>query len=139
VYRAPDWVIWQFDNLIAGFKQREANIEAGMNWTVGTRHELRLRLQSIAIDARLRQGYRVDPSGDPIPTNEAIDDFTVNNLAFQIRYRYEIAPLSYLYVVYGRGGFEQRVSADDFASALGDSFSLRDDEQLLMKISYRFE
>ena len=30
-----------------------------------------------------------------------------SNLGVQLRYRYEFAPLSYLYVVYGRGGYEQ--------------------------------
>ena len=55
----------------------------------------------------LRQAYRVDPAGNAIPTDEPVDDFSVSNLGFQIRYRYELAPLSYLYVVYGRGGFEE--------------------------------
>ena len=40
----------------------------------------------------------------------------MNTLGFQIRYRYELAPLSYLYVVYGRGGFDQD-PADDGAGA----------------------
>ena len=64
----------------------------------------------------------------------------MQNLGFQIRYRYELAPLSYLYVVYGRGGY--RPGADRStapAACCGDSFSLRDDEQLLVKFSYRFE
>ena len=39
--------------------------------------------------------------------DEPVDDFSVRKLGFQIRYRYELAPLSYLYVVYGRGGYEQ--------------------------------
>ena len=42
-----------------------------------------------------------------MPSDEPVDDFNVSNLGLQIRYRYELAPLSYLYVVYGRGGFEQ--------------------------------
>ena len=29
----------------------------------------------------------------------------VRNLGVQLRYRFELAPLSYLYVVYGRGGY----------------------------------
>jgi hypothetical protein len=63
----------------------------------------------------------------------------VQTLGIQLRYRFEFAPLSYLYVVYGRGGFEQRQSGDEALGLLGDSFSLRDDEQLLVKFSYRFE
>jgi hypothetical protein len=33
------------------------------------------------------------------------EDFNVQNLGVQLRYRYEVAPLSYLYVVYGLGGY----------------------------------
>ena len=77
--------------------------------------------------------------GNAIPTDEPVNDFSVSNFGFQIRYRYELAPLSYLYVVYGRGGYEEDASADDSGRPLRDSFSLRDDEQLLIKVSYRFE
>jgi hypothetical protein len=68
-----------------------------------------------------------------------VDDFSVKNLGFQIRYRYELAPLSYLYVVYGRGGYREEGYSEDTGQLLGDSFDLRDDEQLLVKLSYRFE
>ncbi len=137
--RTPSWLIWQFDNLIGEFDGHESQFNAGFNWTIGSRQELRLKLQAVAIDSRLRQGYRVAPTGESIPTGEPIDDFNVRNLGFQIRYRYELAPLSYLYVVYGRGGFDQEPVSEDSLELLGDSFSLRDDEQLLVKFSYRFE
>ena len=71
--------------------------------------------------------------------NDPVADFGVRNLAFQVRYRYELAPLSYLYVVYGRGGFDRTAIADGVGEALLDSFDLRDDEQLMVKLSYRFE
>jgi hypothetical protein len=41
--------------------------------------------------------------------------------------------------VYGRGGFQQDASSDDSGRLLQNSFRLRDDEQLLVKLSYRFE
>lgn len=137
--RTPDWLVWQRDNLIGSFDGREAHFNAGFNWTIGHRQELRLKLQAIGVNARLRQGYRVDAAGNAVASDEPVDDFSVRNLGFQLRYRYELAPLSYLYVVYGRGGYEQDVVADDSAGLLRDSFSLRDDEQLLVKLSYRFE
>jgi len=68
-----------------------------------------------------------------------VDDFSVRNLGFQVRYRYEIAPLSYLYVVYGRGGYQQDPFTERPGDLLRDSLDLRDDEQLLVKLSYRFE
>jgi hypothetical protein len=68
-----------------------------------------------------------------------MDDINVNTLGFQIRYRYELAPLSYLYVVYGRGGFDREPTEGGAGDLLRNSFQLRDDEQLLIKFSYRFE
>ena len=50
-----------------------------------------------------------------------------------------LAPLSDLYVVYGRGGFVFNEFSDDALSLLDKSFSLRDSEQLLVKVSWRFE
>lgn len=137
--RSSDWLIWQRDNLIGGFDARETHVDAGFNWIVSGRQELRLKLQAIAINARLRQAYRVDTDGRANETDETIEDFSVRNLGFQIRYRYEIAPLSYLYLVYGRGGYAQDEAADQSGRVLRDSFSLRDDEQFLVKFSYRFE
>jgi hypothetical protein len=137
--RMPDWLVWQRDNLIGSFNGREVHFNAGFDWTISARQELRLKLQAISVTARLRQAYRVDAVGDAIATDEPVDDFSVRNLGLQIRYRYELAPLSYLYIVYGRGGFDQDVGEDGSMRALRDSFSLRDDEQLLIKLSYRFE
>jgi hypothetical protein len=68
-----------------------------------------------------------------------VDDFSLRNLGFQVRYRYQLAPLSDLYVVYGRGGYLLDPYGRDEAAQLGDAFSLRDSEQLLVKLSYRFE
>jgi len=137
--RTPDWLVWQHDNLIGSFDRRETDLSAGFNWIITNSQELRLKLQAIGLSADLRQGYRVDTAGNAIPSEEKVDDFSVRNLALQIRYRYELAPLSYVYIVYGRGGFEQDAFADDSGRRLRDSFRLRDDEQLLVKFSYRFE
>jgi len=139
VSRSPAWMVWQHDNLIGSFDQRMLQLGAGFNWIISSKHELRLKLQAIGLDAQVKQGYRIDAAGNPLPTNEPIDDLTVQTLGIQLRYRYEMAPLSYLYVVYGRGGYQQEAESQRSSSLLGDSFSLRDDEQLLIKFSYRFE
>ncbi|WP_116808043.1 DUF5916 domain-containing protein [Steroidobacter cummioxidans] len=137
--RKPDWLVWQRDNLIGSFDGEESRFSAGCNWVMTNRQELRVKLQAVAVNAALRQGYRVGLTGNAVPTDETIDDFSVRNLGLQIRYRFEIAPLSFLYVVYGRGGYEEQAVSDDRGRLLRDTFSLRDDDQLLVKLSYRFE
>ena len=136
----PDWLVWNRDsNLLGSYDGREVHLNAGLDWTIGSKQELRVKLQAIALDARMRQTYVVDGGGNAVVSPDKVDDFSVKNLGFQIRYRYELAPLSYLYVVYGRGGYRQEAHSEDTDQLLSDSFDLRDDEQLLVKLSYRFE
>jgi hypothetical protein len=98
-----------------------------------------VKLQAIGLDARARGGYRVAANGRAVASAEDVEDFSVRNLGLQIRYRYELAPLSYLYVVYGRGGYAMDGYARATADVFSNSFALRDDEQLLVKLSYRFD
>lgn len=137
--RKSDWLVWQHDNYIGSFKAKQIELSAGFHWTITESQELRLKLQAIALSADAHQGYRVSESGAAIRTNEPLDDFVVQNLGVQLRYRYELAPLSYLYVVYGRGGYDAQLTSRSTDGLLGDSFNLRDDDQLLIKLSYRFE
>ena len=135
----PDWLVWQHDNLIGRFDEHALQLEAGFDWSIDSRQELRLKLQAIGLDARQRGGYRVGDNGRAVATAEPVADFSVRNLGVQLRYRYELAPLSYLYVVYGRGGYALDGYTHDASNVFGNSFTLRDDEQLLIKLSYRFD
>jgi len=84
----------------------------------------------------------VAPDGTPVASDDEIPDIGLRNLGFQIRYRYELAPLSYLYIAYVRGGdfYEELVNGGFRArDQFQDAFDLRDSEQLLVKLSYRFE
>jgi hypothetical protein len=121
------------------FDEHAQQLDAGVNWNIGSSHELRVKMQALGLDANLRQAWRTASDGTPIPTNDQIDDFSLSNLGFQVRYRWEFKPLSYLYVVYGRGGDVFNEYSQDVGDALADSFDLRDSEQLVVKLSYRFE
>ncbi len=135
----PDWLLWRGDNLLGTFHERTLQFDTGLNWIISGRQELRIKLQALGLDAVNERAWRVAANGTPVASGDQIDDFSLRNLGFQIRYRYELAPLSNLYVVYGRGGN----AFDEFQTGAGnqliDAFSLRDDEQILVKLSYRFE
>ena len=142
VIRRPDWLIWQGaaqGNLVGAFDGRETRLTAGLDWSIDGRQELRVKLQSIGVGARAHHAWRFDPNGYAIAASDTVEDFSVRTLGFQIRYRYELAPLSYLYVVYGRGGYQQEPFTDETGHLLQDAFELRNDEQILVKLSYRFE
>ncbi len=138
----PDWLLWRGGNLLGSFHSRMLSLNAGTTWLIDGRQELRVLLEAIGLDAEMRQAWRVSPDGAPVAVDEVIPDFALRNLGFQVRYRYELAPLSYLYIAYVRGGslFEEDVgSRFDALRDFTDAFDLRDSEQLLMKLSYRFE
>jgi hypothetical protein len=140
----PDWLLWpdwipQDGRLLGSFRSDWLQLSSTLQWTISSKQELRVKLESIALDARLKQAWRVADDGTPVASDEPIPDFSLRNLGFQIRYRYELAPLSNLYIAYVRGGFGFNDYSQDVGSLLGDAFSLRDSEQLLVKLSYRFE
>lgn len=70
-----------------------------------------MKLQALAIEAQAKGAYRVLANTQPLRTDEAVPDFSVRNLGFQVRYRYEVAPMSDLYIVYARGGYRRPTAA----------------------------
>jgi hypothetical protein len=135
----PDWLLWRGANLLGTFDSRSLQLNATFNWIIARNQELRVRLQAIGLDARAEQAWRVAADGTPAPSPETVQDFSLRNMGFQVRYRYELAPLSDLYIVYARGGAMFDESSRGADEQLAESFELRDDEQLLIKLSYRFE
>jgi hypothetical protein len=139
--RNPDWLLWRGGNLLGTYRSRQAFLNAGAVWLIGSKQELRVRLEALGLDAEAKRAWRVAADGEPVRSADALDDFALRNLGFQVRYRYEFAPLSYLYVAYVRGGslFEAGDGPYSLDDALSGAFDLRDSEQLLVKLSYRFE
>ena len=99
-----DWLNWLNDNFFGIYKKKQKTTVASINWFGGDKHELRLKAQMVGFTARDPQSYQSDFDGNLISTDLSLDPFTLSDLAFQVRYRYEILPLAYLYVVYSRGG-----------------------------------
>lgn len=138
--RVPDWLVWQAQAGVVGrFSEHSVELDAGMDWSIGAHQELRVKLQAIGLTAAARGGYRISDGGRLVADTVVVEDFTVRNLGLQIRYRYELAPLSYLYVVYGRGGYADTPLSASTTDALRQSLALRDDDQVLVKLSYRFD
>lgn len=143
---APGRLLWRADATgtprLATYRMDQLAANAGATWLIDARQELRVRLEAIGLNADAKQSYLLAADGTPVPTGVQHPDFALRNLGFQVRYRYELAPLSYLYIAYVRGGsfYEQGVDGEFRASdEFRDAFELRDSEQFLVKLSYRFE
>jgi len=70
--------------------------------------------------------------------DEIPDDFVISRMTFQARYRWEIAPLSDLFVVYTRGASLPRNNFLTFQDLLEDSWNTPVVDQLAIKLRYRF-
>jgi hypothetical protein len=137
--RTPDWLLWQGGNQLATFDAQTLQLNAAFNWIIASNQELRVKLQAIGLEAEVEQPWRVAVDGNAVRSDDPVTGFSLRNMGFQVRYRYELAPLSDLYVVYARGGAMFDPFVRSATEQFSRSFDLRDDEQLLVKLSYRFE
>jgi hypothetical protein len=134
-----DWLIWLQGDQLASFSKRQVTGEIEFSWFPADRHEVRLRTQWYVINADAEQGYRIGPGGRLVANKNPVESFAMINFGLQLRYRYEIAPLSDLYVVYSRGGIERiENSGRNTLNLLGESTGLRNADQILIKLRYRF-
>ncbi len=137
-YYEDDWLLWDHDNVFGSYRARRLDYGFRLDWVPDPRQELRIKWEWIGIDAQLRDSYRTLESGRLVRSADVLPSFTVSSLGFQVRYRYKLGPLSDLYLVYGRGGF-QVVDDDrrDVDTLFEHMVDIRDADQFLVKFRYR--
>ena len=114
-----------------------------MNFFISSKQQLSLKFQWIGIDANESHFWSIDKEAeDLIPRfkdlSEPTDDFTVSRLTAQVRYRWEIGPLSDLFIVYTRGSnLPDRVN-DEFWPLFQDAIDEPIIDVFTMKLRYRF-
>ena len=107
------------------------------------RHQIRLTLQWAGIDAEDLDYLEVPESEDwLVPRAEmpadGDEDFTISRLTGQFRYRWEIGPLSDLFVVYTRGSNLVREAGYDFGELFTDALREPIVDFMVVKLRYRF-
>jgi len=73
-----------------------------------------------------------------VPTTRPDHDFTVSLLTAQLRYRWAIAPLTDLFVVYNLGNSLPNQFEASFDDLFSDSFDDPIIESVVVKLRYRF-
>jgi len=104
VRKENEWLIWSEDNKFGLYDSQQDTVSVGLNWFSGNKHEVRLKSQFVALQADNPRSLVSDKQGYLYNSNESLKPFTQGVVSFQIRYKYEIAPLSYIYLVYSKGG-----------------------------------
>ena len=137
--KEDNWLNWIKDNLLGIYATKQRTTIATMNWFGGDKHELRMKAQMVAFTARQPGAYLGDASGSLNPIEMALPPFSLSDLAFQVRYRYEIMPLAYLYVVYSKGGRIVELDEEDSLDELYKRpWNDPQADNFTVKVRYRF-
>jgi len=134
-----DWLIWEGGRNFGRYARRGDFIGLNMSWFPRLRHELRFKSEWLAVRASDGRRYVLQPSGQMQPTGEVRPDFDINTLGLQLRYRYLLGPQSDIFLAYSRGGaVRENRELPDTENLFQDALELRDSDQFLAKIRYRF-
>lgn len=115
-------------------------IEAGFFLTA--KQQFRITAQWVGIKAFEQQRWQVPVGdGDLIPVDNVPGsesrDFSISRMVFQTRYRWEIAPLSDLFVVYTRGSNIPSDPSRGFDDLLSAAWTDKVVDVLIVKLRYR--
>ena len=138
------WLLHTGDRDFATFDADDLQPKLSIDYFVTARQQLRLTLQWAGVEAQARDYYRTrlthgDLLDRTLEQGAEHEDFSLSRLTAQLRYRWEIGPLSDLFVVYTRGN---QFTYDDADYGFGTLWtdSLRDPvvDMLVVKLRYRF-
>ncbi len=131
------------DGNYTSFESHQWSPRVDMNYFITARQRLRFSLQWTGLKAFEDRFWEVNPDQrqrlNPVPNPDMTpDDFVISRMTFQARYRWEIAPLSDLFVVYTRGANLPRNSFFSFQDLIEQSWNNRVVDQIAIKLRYRF-
>ncbi|MDO8910103.1 MAG: DUF5916 domain-containing protein [Pseudohongiella sp.] len=138
------WLLHQGGQDFTTFQTDQWETSFKMEYFISARQQLTMGLQWVGIkaeedrffilpkDAPTRNRDLVEGAKPPGPT----DSFSISNMNFQVRYRWEIAPLSDLFVVYSRAG-NQRRTLLNFGDQFTNVWEEPLDSKLVIKLRYR--
>ena len=135
-----EWLIWDFDTAqLAGFDADRFNGDLRFDWYPSARQEVRLKFQWGGRDAQQVDSYQLNSDGSLSLSPNSASDFSLSDTALQLRYRYQLAPLSNIFLVYSRGGYFASDNGDEGPGTLirqgWDGVQV---ESIIAKIRYRF-
>ena len=113
-----------------------------MDVFLSSKQQLRLSLQWAAIRGHEQRFYLVPVGGVTLvqvdKRDGATDDFALSRLTAQLRYRWEIAPLSDLFIVYTRGSNLPGRVDDGFGDLFQDALDEPIIDYFVSKLRYLF-
>ncbi len=140
-----NWLLHQSKGAFTAFQADQLMPNFDLSYFFTARQQLRMAFQWVAIKAEEQSFYRLgEKQGELVPVAKdalaAPDDFAISRMNLQVRYRWELAPLSDLFVVYtnNAGMPFAETAGKDFVDLLTDTFDNTTGENLVLKFRYRF-
>lgn len=131
------------DTNMTTYDADEWRFRLSLDYFITARQQLRASMQWVGIKAEQAEYYQI-PTDDgflerqPILPTDPSRDFSISNLNLQLRYRWEIAPMSDLFVVYTKNGNIRGDNTDSFGGIFDEANDMPVAEQLVIKLRYRF-
>ena len=135
------WLVYQGANNFGAYKGHDVQPQLSLSWFLTSTQQLKLSLQWAGVRAE-EDGFFAVPSGGgdlvDAPRTLPNHDFSVSLLTLQLRYRWEIAPLTDLFVVYNRGNALRDESERPFSDLFDDALKNPIIDSIILKLRYRF-
>ena len=141
--RRDGWLVHQGDREFTTFAATDWQPRLAMDYFISARQQLRLTMQWAGIRADEQNFWRVPERPGDLETvtkepGAETDDFTISRLTAQLRYRWEIGPLSDLFVVYTRGSNLPNRTEEEFTELFNDAVDMPIVDVVVVKLRYRF-
>ena len=134
------WLLHQEDRHMTTFEAAQWTPRVSAEYFLSARQQLRFSLQWVGIKAKEDQFYLVpNEPGNLIEVAKPAgpsDSFTLSNMSMQLRYRWEIAPLSDVFLVYTRL-VDQGGPYKSFSDTFSDGYDNPVGNMLVFKLRYR--
>ena len=136
------WLLHQERRNMTAFGADDFQPRLAMDVFLSAKQQLRLSLQWAAIRAHEQRFYLIPVGGGTLvqvdKPDGPTDDFALSRLTAQLRYRWEIAPLSDLFIVYTRGSNLPGRVDDGFGDLFQDALDEPLIDYFVIKLRYRF-
>ena len=135
------WLLFRGDRQFTAFASESWSPRFGTDLFITAKQHLRMDLEWRAIKAHENAFYQLPVDDTRLvevddPSPNTLDDFAISRLNMQIRYRWELAPMSDLFIVYSKNselpGAIQYGFAEQFSRTFDHPFS----EGLVVKLRH---
>ena len=137
-HESTSWVNWLGENKIGIFPLDRFSVRVNASWFPKEQHELRIKFQTTVMEVENGAEWLADTAGNLNATDASVAGFDLGQLAFQIRYKYEISPLSHFYAVYTRGGRHYEDDDMSVSEIISGTWDNPQEDRFTLKLRMKF-